>query len=202
MITIGLTGNISSGKSAVSRYLAEAGAKIIDADMVSRDIVLPGKPALKEITGRFGPGVLDAAGRLDRKRLGALVFTDPEAMGILNNITHPHIVAAIEKEKREYISANRGDMLVIDAPLLIETGLHQGVDEIWVVTIDPRQQIERLMRRDGISEAEAQKKVDAQMPQEEKAKYAHRIIDNSGDLEDTITQVKKLLAMVGLALPI
>jgi len=193
MITIGLTGNISCGKSTVSRYLADIGATIIDADLVSRDIVQPGTPALRDIIDYFGPDVLDSNGYLDRKQLGTLVFTNPKAMAVLNSITHPRIIEAIEHKKREHAAKfkNSNSVLVIDAPLLIETGLHKSVDEIWVVTIDPHQQIKRLMQRDGISEIEAQKKVAAQMPQQEKAKYAHRTIDNNGTPTETITQVKQ-----------
>ena len=195
MLTIGLTGNISSGKSTVSSYLKNVGARIIDADQVSRDIVHPGAPALKEIAAYFGPGVLTPDGALDRKKLGALVFTNPEAMEVLNGITHPRIVEVIEEEKKSLaaLAGNGPGMLVIDAPLLIETGLHKEVDEVWVVTIEPEEQIRRLMKRDNISEGEAKSRIDSQMTQQEKIKHAQVIIDNNGTPADAISQVRKRL---------
>ena len=195
MITIGLTGNISSGKSTVSRFLAGIGATIIDADEISRNIVRPGSPALKEIVAYFGGGVLAPDGNLDRKRLGAMVFANPEAMEVLNGITHPRILEAISEEKKRNALATKGSnsLLVIDAPLLIETGLHKEVDEVWVVAIEPAEQIRRLMKRDKISEDEARKRIDSQMPQQEKIKLAHVIIDNNGAPANTIDQVRKRL---------
>ena len=196
MITIGLTGNISSGKSTVSRYLAGIGARIIDADQISRDIVLPGSPALTEIINYFGHDVLDHSGELDRKHLGELVFANQEALEVLNGITHPRILEAIMNEKKDFaVQVNNGNaIIVIDAPLLIETGLHEYVDEIWVVTIEPGIQMQRLMLRDKISEEEARKRIASQMPQDEKVKFAHVIIDNSGSPEDTINQVRQRVA--------
>ena len=190
---IGLTGNIGCGKSMVSSYLAEKGALIIDADQVARDIVRQGTPALAEIAAHFGSGVLDPTGNLDRKKLGALVFSDPAALAKLNSITHPRIIEAIEKEKTKLAAKmkTQGGLLVIDAPLLIETGLHHNLDEIWMVTLDPQVQIQRLMTRDGISESEARQRIESQMPQAEKMKFAHRIIDNNGTPEETKEQITK-----------
>lgn len=197
MFTIGLTGNIGSGKSTVSRYLQSIGAIIIDADQVARDIVQPDTPALAEIARFFGPDILDDAGALNRQAMGTLVFTNPEALATLNKITHPRIVEAIKTEKRVYYDlppAQRPKLLVIDAPLLVEVGLDKAVDEVWAVHVEPQQQIERLIHRDGMSEKEARRRVAAQMPQEEKLKYAHRRIDNSGAPAQTIEQVTCFLA--------
>lgn len=198
MFTIGLTGNIGSGKSTVSRYLAGQGAVIIDADQVAREVVRPGTPALAEILAVFGSGVLNRAGSLDRKKLGAIVFSDPQAMARLNAITHPRIVAAVAGEKQKLAnSAGAADrLLVIDAPLLIEVGLQQSVDEVWVVTVDEQQQIARLMARDGLSEEAARARIAAQMPQAEKLNYARRVIDNSGSPEETRKQVARHLAAI------
>lgn len=196
MLTIGLTGNIGSGKSSVSRYLADIGAIIIDADQVARDIVQPGAPALTEIVGCFGPGVLNEAGELNRKLLGSIVFADTEAMAKLNAITHRRIVQAITEEKHRFNSLPgfQDKLLVVDAPLLIEVGLHKGVDEIWLVQINAEKQIERLIVRDGLSKKEALERVAAQMPQAEKLKYANRVIDNNGSFEDTKNQIDSYLA--------
>ncbi|MCG9969383.1 dephospho-CoA kinase [Pelotomaculum terephthalicicum JT] len=196
MLIIGLTGNIGSGKSTVSRYLESLGSTVIDADQVAREIVQPGSPALKEIVRVFGTRVLNSEGALDRKKMGSIVFTDPDARVKLNGITHPRIVEAIEKEKLKLnnLPGSRDKLLVIDAPLLIEAGLHKSVDEIWVVKVDDQKQIERLIERDGLSDEEAKKRVAAQMPQAEKLKYARRVIDNNGSPEETKRQIDRHLA--------
>ncbi|MDF9408575.1 dephospho-CoA kinase [Pelotomaculum isophthalicicum JI] len=196
MLVIGLTGNIGSGKSTVSRYLESLGSVVIDADQVAREIVQPGTPALAEIVKVFGPGVLNSDGTLDRKKTSSIVFTDPDALAKLNAITHPRIVEAIESEKIKFnnLPDSRDRLLVIDAPLLIEVGLHKSVDEIWVVKVDAQKQVERLIERDGLSDEEARKRVAAQMPQVEKLKYARRVIDNNGSPEETKRQIDQHLA--------
>lgn len=195
MITIGLTGNIGSGKSTVARRLKSLGAKIIDADQVARKVVLPGSPGLQEIADVFGPGVLDSQGQLDRKEMGALVFADPRAREKLNNITHPRIKEEIRREinafKKEFQSSSGPWVLVIDAALLIEVGLNHNVDEIWVVKTGLNEQIERLAKRDGLSSNEAKRRIAAQMPQEDKIRLATRVIDNTGERSETIKQVDR-----------
>lgn len=195
MPVIGLTGNIGSGKSSVARLLRELGAKVVDADQVAREVVLPGAPALAELTGVFGPGILDAAGSLDRKKMGAVVFDDPSARARLNQITHPRIKETIDRviasfRPDPYASSPAG-VLVIEAPLLIEVGLDRQVDEIWVVKVDEDKQIERLVERDDLDVGDVVKRIDAQLPQAEKLKFANRVIDNSGDFTDTKKQVEK-----------
>lgn len=193
MIVIGLTGNIGSGKSTVSHRLKDLGAQIIDADQVARQAVLPGTPALREIADRFGPEVLDNTGSLDRKKMGSIVFTNPPAMEKLNNITHPKIKAEINRQielsKKEKKSGP--SVLVVDAALLIEVGLEKNADEIWVVKIDRDKQVERLVARDGLTPEEALNRIAAQLPQDEKLKFATRVIDNSGDKNETIKQVDR-----------
>ncbi len=198
MLVIGLTGNIGSGKSTVARRLASLGAKLIDADRAARQVVMPGAPALDEIIESFGPGILNHKGELDRKKMGELVFTDPKAREKLNKITHPRIIEAIRLEiatiknaPRPHESYGNVRVAVIDAPLLIETGLHHDADEIWVVKVNEAVQTERLAERDGLTPAEVQRRIAAQIPQEEKLKYARRVIDNSGTPRQTIKQVDK-----------
>lgn len=198
MLVIGLTGNIGSGKSTVARRLATLGAKIIDADQAARQVVMPGAPALDEITCSFGPDVLTPEGELDREKMGALVFANPEARDKLNKIMHPRILEAIRRQVSAIKDTSQphgpydgAKVAVIDAPLLIETGLHHDVGEIWVVKVNETGQVERLAERDGLTPAEVQRRIAAQMPQEEKLKYARRVIDNSGALRQTIKQVDK-----------
>lgn len=195
MPVIGLTGNIGSGKSTVSGYLAELGAQVVDADQVARDIVAPGAPALVDIIEYFGPEVLNQDGTLDRKKLGAIVYSDPQALAKLNQITHLRIVEAIREVEKNFRSRPESlrSILVIDAPLLIEVGLNQSNDEVWVVRVDPEVQLARLMDRDGLSSEEALRRIAAQMPQEEKLKHARRVIDNSGTVEETKKQVDRHL---------
>jgi len=192
MIVIGLTGNIGSGKSTVSRKLKDLGATVIDADQVARDVVKPGTPALRKIVQAFGSGILNDDGTLNRKKLGALAFQDPAARAVLNQITHPWIKEAIlgevEKYRRQPAS---NQIVVVEAPLLIEVDLHHGLDEIWVVQVDERVQLERLMNRDGITAFEASQRIASQLPQAEKLKYATRVIDNSGSEAETKKQVAR-----------
>lgn len=198
MKIIGLTGNIGSGKSTVGRRLERLGARVIDADQVAREVVLPGTPALKEIVESFGPGILDSRGALDRKRMGELVFANPEARARLNSITHPRIKEAIEREiekaRLHPQSCTCDGVVVIEAPLLIEVGLHHDADEVWVVKIDEEEQLRRLVERDKLSPDEARLRIASQMPQAEKLKYASRVIDNSGDLDTTLNQVDRQYA--------
>jgi dephospho-CoA kinase len=191
MKVIGLTGGIGSGKSTVSRILSGLGAKIIDADLVSREIMSKGQEAYNEIVGYFGENILDERGEIDRKRLGLIVFEDAQKLKKLNEITHPKI---IEKIKAMIMEAKKENykVIVVDAALLIETGLYQMMDEIWMVVVDIETQIKRIMKRDGFSYEEALKRIRSQMPLEEKIKYADFIINNSKTLEKTEEQVKLL----------
>ncbi|MDD4237851.1 MAG: dephospho-CoA kinase [Desulfotomaculaceae bacterium] len=194
MPVIGLTGNIGSGKSSVARLLRSLGAQVIDADQVAREVVLPGTPALAELTREFGPGILDAGGSLDRKKMGDIVFADPAARARLNQITHPRIKEALDRvitgfRQDPYASSPSG-VLVIEAPLLIEVGLNREVDEVWVVKVDEDKQVERLVDRDTLSTQEVRSRIAAQLPQALKLKYARRVIDNSGDFSATKKQVE------------
>ena len=176
---IGLTGGIATGKSSVARFFEERGVPVIDADQLARDAVLPGSPALVRITELFGSGILMHDGRLDRKRLGALVFQEPEKRRQLEDILHPEI----RKRAEELIARAAGaghQRVIYMAPLLIEAGATDRVDDIWVVTVRPEIQLERLMKRDGISREQAERIVDSQMPLTEKERCGSVVIDNSG----------------------
>lgn len=188
---IGLTGGIATGKSSIARFFQEKGAMVIDADQLSREAVEPGSRGLAEVVAAFGNGVLAPDGRLDRKRLGELVFSDCARRSQLEGILHPEIKRLAE----ERISCARetGHRVVIYmAPLLIEAGVTDRVDEVWVVTVRPEVQLERLMLRDGISRDEAQRIIDSQMPLAEKETYGRVVIDNSGTPEETSRRLAEI----------
>ncbi|MGB9780595.1 dephospho-CoA kinase [Caldanaerobacter sp.] len=192
MKVVGLTGGIGSGKSTVSRILSGLGAKIIDADLVSREIMSKGQEAYNEIVDYFGEGILDERGEIDRKKLGLIVFGNEQKLKKLNEITHPKIIEKIKAMIVEAKKEGNYRLIVVDAALLIETGLYQMMDEIWMVVVDIETQIKRIMARDGFSYEEALKRIRSQMPLEEKIKYADFIINNSKTLEKTEEQVKLL----------
>lgn len=190
MRVIGLTGGIASGKSAVARHLTSLGAVVIDADLLARDVVQPGEDAYRAIVAHFGRDILQADGSLDRKALGRIVFADPGARKVLEAITHPAIARlAAQLLGRE---RDRGTPVVFYmVPLLFEAGLADSMDEIWVVSVDEKTQLARLMARDAIGRDEALRKVTAQQPLAEKAIRAHVVIDNNGLPEKTACQVEE-----------
>lgn len=192
MYVIGLTGGIASGKSTVSKLLKDKGAVIIDADEISRQIMMPGQPAYHEVIKKFGTKILKDKDDIDRKKLGDIVFSNTTLLKTLNQITHPAIVDEIKK-RLDYYRSRSEKVAVIDAALLLEVGLNLLVDEVWLVVVDEKTQIKRLMEREKIlTPKEAIERIKAQMPLEEKRRLADKIIDNSGDLEYTKKQVDKL----------
>lgn len=193
-LLVGLTGGIASGKSTVSRQLAELGCQVIDADVLAREVVAPGQPAWRAIVEAFGQEVLRPDGTLDRPRLGALVFADPETRRRLEAITHPAIQARRDAILAELAARGFDGLVVQDAALLIEVGAARRVDRLVVVYADRAVQIERLMRRDGLDRAEAERRVASQMPLAEKVKLAHYVIDSSDSREETAAQVRAVHA--------
>ncbi len=195
MLVIGLTGGIASGKSTVAAVLRELGAPIVDADLVARQVVEPGMPALAEIAARFGPDVIGADGRLDRKRMGERVFADPAARAIINSITHPRIAAASRAAVAELGAAGH-PVAVYEAALLVENKIHLGIDGLIVVSAPPQVQIERLMERDAIDGEAAQARLSAQLPLADKVAVADWVIDNAGSLAETRAQVERAWAEI------
>ena len=193
MLIVGLTGGIATGKSTVSRRFAELGAEVIDADLIAREIVEPGEPALAEIQRRFGPGVIDASGRLDRAALAEIIFRDENARKALEAIIHPRVRGRMRSRIERVKQEGRAPVVICDIPLLFETqaGL-EWVDRTLVVYAPRQVQLQRLMARNGLTEAEAERRIEAQIPVAEKARRADYVIDNSGDLADTIKQVDQL----------
>ena len=194
MLKVGLTGSIAVGKSHVLSVLKELGCQVIDADQIARDVVAPGTPGLKSITEEFGSGVLNEDGALNRKRLGEIVFADEAKRTRLNSVLHPMIIAAQDQRIREFEAKDPNGIAVIDAALMIESGGYKRLDKLIVVHCDAESQLRRLMKRDGFSREAAQERIAAQMPQEEKMKYADFLIDTSGDFADTRAQVEKVFA--------
>jgi dephospho-CoA kinase len=184
---IGLTGNIATGKSEVGRILESLGARLIDADRVAHEVMRRGGPAYQDVIRAFGPEILAADGSVDRGRLGAIVFRDPQALRRLERAVHPATMARVE----ELIAAAREPLVVVEAIKLIEAGMNRGYDELWVVTAPRPLQIRRLVERRGLSEAQAALRVDAQPPQQEKAALADRVFVNDGGLDELEENVRK-----------
>jgi dephospho-CoA kinase len=181
---IGLTGGIATGKSSVAQYFQMRGGLVIDADQLARSAVERGSRGLEQVTAAFGAGVLDVDGQLDRKQLSTLVFADPQQRAILEGILHPEIRQLAEKRIAQAAKDGRKYLFYM-APLLIEAGVAERVDEIWVVTVRPEVQLERLMKRDGISREDALRIIASQMPLAEKETFGRVVIDNSGTPEET-----------------
>ncbi len=192
MLLIGLTGGVASGKSTVSRILQEEGAYIIDADQIARELVTPKSPVSQELAQAFGRDILQQDGSVDRKKLAARIFLNPEQRSLLNRILHPRIRETICQRVREVGKSDPGAIVIVDAALLIEVGWHQEVDEVIVVTSRTEQQIERLKKRDGLAPEQAQRILAAQMAQEEKLKVADFVIPNEGSLEETIRKTREI----------
>jgi len=190
MFVIGLTGGIASGKSTVSKILAQAGAHVIDADKIAHEVVMPKQLAWKKIVSHFGMSAILGNGQLDRATLGAKVFSNPAERKWLEELIHPLVREAIEKEIQVW-NAEKNEIVVLDIPLLYEVGWDTLADETWVVSVDTTTQLKRLVRRDRLSLMQAQKRIDSQMPLIEKVKRADYVIDNMFDLTKTREQVLK-----------
>lgn len=198
-MNIGLTGGIACGKSTVSQLFASRGAIVIDADVLAREVVEPGAPALAEVVRAFGPGVLQGDGTLNRQELGRLVFNDAAKRKQLEELLHPSIIRLL-RERMEEAERLYPDKLVIgDVPLLYESGMEGLFQEIVVVYADPVVQLERLVARNGLTPEEALLRINAQLPMELKRKRADAVIDNSGTPEETRSQVEQYWRRKGLA---
>jgi len=195
-LLVGLTGGIATGKTTVSQIFAHLGAKVVDADLLAREVVMPGQPALAEIVAEFGTGVLQPDGFLDRKRLGAIVFSDPERRKRLEQITHPAIHVRQQRVLSVYEEEAFEGVVLWDAAVLIESGGHTRMDKLVVVLTDPAAQLARLMARDGMGEAEARGRIATQMPVAEKAKLADYVVDNSGPRAETERRVREVYAQL------
>ncbi len=188
MLRVGLTGSIAVGKSFVSSVLAELGCHVLDADQTAREMVEPGSPGLGAIVEAFGDETLQPDGTLDRLKLGAIVFSDETKRARLNSILHPLIIAAQDDWLRRVALEDPRGVAVIDAALMIESGGYQRFDKLIVVYCRPELQVERLLKRDGMTLEEAARRISSQMPQEEKKKFADYLIDTSEGFDEARRQ--------------
>ncbi len=189
---VGLTGGIATGKSTVTSMLRELGAYVVDADVWARKVVEKGSPGLAGIVQAFGPGILQGDGTLNRAALGQIVFQDAEARQRLNDITHPKVRDGMRQETAAYLEKHPDTPIVWDVPLLFEGETRNLVDVTILVYIPEEVQRMRLMSRDGLSEEDANRRISAQMPIEEKRALATYVIDNSGSLDNTREQVTRI----------
>jgi len=188
MIVAGLTGGIATGKSTVAAIFEEAGARLIDADRIARDAVRKGAPAYHDTVAHFGEAVLQGDGEIDRKRLAAVIFNDPAEQRSLERIVHPQVKQEITRRLDRIRRETPDALVIVDVPLLFESGMDRGLAAAIVVYVPEQIQLERLMARDALTQPEALARIRAQMPIEKKKSLATLVIDNSGSLERTRDQ--------------
>jgi len=192
MLRVGLTGSIAVGKSFVSGVLTELGCRVMDADESARRVVEPGTEGLRALVEAFGAEVLRADGTLDRARLGAVIFSDAARRELVNSIIHPLIIAEQDATLRSWEEKDPRGIGVVDAALMIESGGYKRFDKLIVVHCRPEVQLERLMRRNGFSREEAERRIAAQVSQEEKLRFADFAIDTSEGFEDARRQTEEV----------
>lgn len=200
MLRLGITGGIASGKSVVARMLRDLGFHVIDADTLSHQLMDPGQPAFHEIVVEFGSGILESGGRIDRGRLGAIVFADPVKLAKLNTILHPLVEAEIAGRFDLWERDGVRDAAFVEAALLVEAGYQKRLNGLVVAWCTPDQQLERLRAR-GLAESEARRRISSQMSVEQKLGYATEKVDCSGTLNETQRQVEKLAAKLRKSAP-
>lgn len=193
MRKIGLTGSIAVGKSFVCNIFRELGCHILDADQTSREVVKPGTIGLRRIVKEFGDDILLPGGRLNRQKLGAIVFEDAAKRDLLNSIVHPLVIEAQNNWIKNCEISDPAGIAIVDAALMIESGGYQRFEKLIVVWCEPEIQLKRLMLRDELSAADARKRIDAQMPQDQKKDFADYLIDTSGGFEDVKIQTRKVV---------
>lgn len=190
MLIIGLTGGFGTGKSFVAGVFRRLGARVIDADLLAHDSIMRGKPAYRKVVALFGPSILGRDREIDRRKLGKIVFEDKKALKRLDGAVHPEVIKAIKKNMAK--AAARGDVVVIDAPLLIEAGLAGEADKLVVVTCPKREQIRRCKLKFGLNKEEVLQRMRSQIPLNKKIKMADHVIDNSGPKAATKLKAEKI----------
>jgi dephospho-CoA kinase len=192
MLKVGLTGGLASGKSFVGQALADLGCHLIQADVLGHEVLLPGGEAYEPVIRQFGTAILDQSGRIDRKRLGAYVFGEPDRLALLNSLVHPPVIRREEALIARAEAADPNGIAVVEAAILIETGSYQRFAKIILVVCTEEQQIQRAMKRDGAGREEVEARLRRQMPLEEKRKFADYVIDTSGEKENTLRQTREV----------
>jgi dephospho-CoA kinase len=192
MLRVGLTGSIGVGKSFVASVFIELGCHVLDADQTAREVVMPGTAGLKALTEAFGDDILNPDGTLNRKELGAVVFNDESQRRRLNHILHPFIIARQDEILNAWEAEDPDGIGIVDAALMIESGGYKRFDKLIVVHCRPEVQLERLMLRDKLSREEALRRINSQMPQEEKQRFADYLIDTSDGFDLTRDQTMRV----------
>ncbi len=196
MKVIGVTGGIGSGKSTVSRALRALGAAVIDADVLARNITSPGGKAFEELVEYFGKEILDDNGELNRSKLASIAFSDKVRLHALNSITHKYIAEKIYEAVEAFNVSDKWDILIIDAPIPIEKGFLDLVDEVWVVTAQRETRVKRVMDRSGFTYEAVSERMDSQPGDEEYLRIADKILDNNGSVEELEQAVVKLFLQI------
>lgn len=194
MLRVGLTGGLASGKSFVGESLAALGCHLLKADELGHRLLMPGTPVYEKVVSAFGRAVLDDEGRIMRRALASIVFEDPDRLAMLNAIVHPAVIEQEERWMREVSATDPHGIAIVEAAILIETGSYRRFDKIVLAVCSDEQQLERAMKRDGLSRDEAMARLRRQMPLAEKRKFADYVIDTSGDKEQTLEQARRLYA--------
>jgi dephospho-CoA kinase len=194
VLRVGLTGGLASGKSFVGRALADLGCYLIEADKLGHEVMLPGGEAYDAIVREFGPTVLDAEGRISRRKLSSIVWHNPERLGKLNSLVHPPVREREESRMAEIARADPSAIVVVEAAILVETGRYKDFDRLIVVTSAPEQQMERALERGSYNKEEILARLSRQLPLEVKLGVADYVIDTSGSKEGTLEQVRKVYA--------
>ncbi|MFM2124590.1 MAG: hypothetical protein RL328_1041 [Acidobacteriota bacterium] len=196
MLNVGLTGGLASGKSVVGRELEQLGCRVIRLDDLGHEVLLPSGEAYAKVVAAFGPSILDSDGSIHRRRLGQIVFADPQLLTKLNALVHPAIHARARALAEEFAATHPDGILVTEAAILIETGSYKDFDLLIVAACTPEQQIERAVARGGLSRAEVLERMNRQLPIDEKRAYADFVVDTSGTEESTREQARAVYAQL------
>jgi len=192
MLKVGLTGGLACGKTFVGQALADLGCHLIQADELGHEILLPGGEAYADVVREFGPGILNQDGTIDRKRLAAEVFAKPERLEALNRLVHPHVFRRERELMDRFAKSDPRGIVVVEAAILIETGTFKNYDRLILVECEEQQQVARALKRDHNDRADVLARIGRQMPLDEKRKFAHYVIDTSGNKEDTLRRVREV----------
>jgi len=196
MLIVGVTGGIASGKSLVAKILKDSGAHLIDADRIVHELLMPDQKAWEEVLEYFGSGIQSPDGTIDRRKLGELVFNDPDKRAWLNSCLHPKVFAEYTSQVKHLCDRTPECIVIFDAALLIETGYHRKMDMTIVVYANQEQQLERLMSRNMLTREQALSRIRSQMPLEEKRGHADYVIDNTGSRQETERQAQELFVRI------